>query len=237
MAAGAGPPVSAGWAAVRARVDAACRRAGRSPAQVGLVAVSKGVSAARVRAVVAEGARDLGENYVQEWQAKRDALADLAVAWHFIGRIQRNKAAAVAGCALAHSVADERVARALDAAAAAQGTLLRVLLQVNLGGEESKAGLVPAELPRVLESVRALPALRVEGLMAIPPPLDPEAVRPLFAALRELRDRQVDPAALPHLSMGMSGDFEVAIEEGATLVRVGTAIFGPRPPKEDKEDA
>jgi pyridoxal phosphate enzyme (YggS family) len=226
-----------GWADVRARVDAACRRAGRAPDGVGLVAVSKGVAAERIRAAVAEGARDLGENYVQEWQAKRDALADLPIAWHFIGRIQRNKAAAVAGCALAHSVADERVARTLDAAAAERGMRLRILLQVNLAGEASKAGLAPAELPRVLAALRTLPRLRVEGLMAIPPPLAPEEARPLFAALRELRDRQEDAPSLPHLSMGMSGDFEVAIEEGATLVRVGTAIFGPRQQKRDKEDA
>ncbi|HEY2387915.1 MAG TPA: YggS family pyridoxal phosphate-dependent enzyme [Candidatus Binatia bacterium] len=226
-----------GWEDVRARVDAACQRAGRAPGSVAIVAVSKGVEAERVRAVVAAGARDLGENYVQEWQAKRDALVDLPIAWHFIGRIQRNKAATVAGCALAHSVADERVARALAAAAGQHGGRLRVLLQVNLAGEASKAGLAPAELPRVLAAVRTLAALRVEGLMAIPPLLAPETARPLFAALRELRDRQEDAASLPHLSMGMSGDFEVAIEEGATLVRVGTAIFGPRPQKRQEEDA
>ncbi len=225
--------MSACYADVRARVEAACRRARRPLDGVRIVAVSKGVDAERVRVAVEAGAQDLGENYVQEWQAKRAVLADLAVAWHFIGRIQRNKAAAVATCTLAHSVADERVARALDAAAARRGAALRVLLQVNVGGEATKAGIPPAALPRVLAMVRTLGALRVEGLMAIPPPLAPEAVRPLFAALRELRDRQEDAAALPHLSMGMSGDFELAIEEGATLVRVGTAIFGPRPRKEE----
>jgi pyridoxal phosphate enzyme (YggS family) len=224
--------VSAGYATVRARVEAACRRAGRAADAVRLVAVSKGVAPEVLRAAVVAGACDLGENYVQEWQAKRDALADLAIAWHFIGRIQRNKAAAIAACALVHSLTDERVARALDAAAAERGAPLPVLLQVNLAGEATKSGLTAAELPRLLASVRALASLRIEGLMTIPPPLPPDAVRPLFAALRELRDRQEDAASLPHLSMGMSGDFEVAIEEGATLVRVGTAIFGPRKERE-----
>ena len=224
--------MSAGYASVRARVEAACRRAGRAADAVRLVAVSKGVAPEVLRAAVVAGACDLGENYVQEWQAKRDALADLAIAWHFIGRIQRNKAAAIAACALVHSLTDERVARALDAAAAERGAPLPVLLQVNLAGEATKSGLTAAELPRLLASVRALASLRIEGLMTIPPPLPPDAVRPLFAALRELRDRQEAAASLPHLSMGMSGDFEVAIEEGATLVRVGTAIFGPRKERE-----
>jgi PLP dependent protein len=224
--------VSAGYASVRARVEAACRRAGRAADAVRLVAVSKGVAPEVLRAAVVAGACDLGENYVQEWQAKRDALADLAIAWHFIGRIQRNKAAAIAACVLVPSLTDERVARALDAAAAERGAPLPVLLQVNLAGEATKSGLTVAELPRLLASVRALASLRIEGLMTIPPPLPPDAVRPLFAALRELRDRQEDAASLPHLSMGMSGDFEVAIEEGATLVRVGTAIFGPRKERE-----
>ncbi len=223
--------MSAAYGAVRARVEAACRRAGRAPDTVRIVAVSKGVAVEALRPVIAAGARDLGENYVQEWHAKRRALEDLAVSWHFIGRIQRNKADAIADCALVHSVADERVARALDAAAAERGVVLGVLLQVNVASEATKAGVAPAELPRLLASVRALGALRVEGLMAIPPPLMPDATRPLFASLRELRDRQEDAASLPHLSMGMSGDFEVAVEEGATLVRVGTAIFGPRKEK------
>jgi len=223
--------VSLGWTAVHARVAAASRRAGRAPDAVRIVAVSKGVAAERVREAVGAGVRELGENYVQEWQAKREALADLGVQWHFIGRIQRNKAAAIAAASLVHSVADARAAQALDAAAAARGMPLGVLLQVNVGGEASKAGVAPGELPRVLAAVRALGSLRVEGLMAIPPPLPPEDVRPLFAALRELRDRQDDAGSLRQLSMGMSGDFEAAIEEGATLVRIGTAIFGPRKEK------
>lgn len=221
--------VSARWADVRARVDAACRRAGRAPDAVRVVAVSKGMPADAVRSAARAGARDVGENYVQEAEAKRDALADVAgVTWHFIGRIQRNKAAALATFDLVHSVADERSARALDVAAARIGVPLRVLLQVNVAGEATKGGVAPEAVPTLLAAVRRLSSVRVAGLMAIPPPLAPEAVRPLFAALRALRDAQEDAAELPELSMGMSADFEVAIEEGATLVRVGTAIFGPR---------
>ncbi|TMA79234.1 MAG: YggS family pyridoxal phosphate enzyme [Deltaproteobacteria bacterium] len=211
MAARAPVDVSANYRAVRERVAEACRRARRDPGDATLVAVSKGMSAASVRAAADASARHFGENYVQEWAAKRAALADLAaVTWHFIGRAQHNKAAAIAEFGLVHSVADDRIAVALDAA----------------------GGVAPAELPRFLDSMRRLSALRVVGLMTIPPPLAPEAVRPLFAMLRELRDRQEHARELSELSMGMSGDFEVAIEEGATLVRVGTAIFGPRPPKE-----
>ena len=229
MAALAADRVTAQYAAVRDRVAAACRRAGRAADAVRLVAVSKGMPPATVRAAANSGARDFGENYVQEWQGKRDALGDLTdVTWHFIGRVQRNKAAAIAEFGLVHSVADERSARALDAAAARRGAALRVLLQVNLAAESTKGGVAPAGLPSLLESARQLRWIRVRGLMIIPPPLACAEVRPLFAALRELRDAQEAPLELPELSMGMSADFEVAIEEGATLVRVGTAIFGPR---------
>ncbi len=229
MDADASARVSAGVADVRRRVDAACARAGRDPGSVRLVAVSKGMSADAIRGAIAAGAREFGENYVQEATAKRDALADVAgVTWHFIGRVQRNKAAAIATFDLVHSVADDRGAAALDAAARRRDTPLPVLVQVNVGGESSKAGIAPAELPRLVAAVRRLPALRLIGLMTLPPPLAPAAVRPLFAALRQLRDRQEDAETLRELSMGMSADFEVAIEEGATLVRIGTAIFGPR---------
>jgi pyridoxal phosphate enzyme (YggS family) len=221
--------VTDNYRAVRDRVAAACRRARRALDAVTLVAVSKGMTAAAVCAAADAGARDFGENYVQEWETKRAALARVTgVTWHFIGRVQRNKAAAIAEFGIVHSVADERSARALDTASGRRRAALRVLLQVNLAAETTKSGIAPADLPRLLEATRRLSSLRVIGLMTIPPPLAPDVVRPLFAALRELRDRQEDARALPQLSMGMSGDFEVAIEEGATLVRVGTAIFGPR---------
>jgi len=222
-------PLSIRLAAVEARIAAACRRAGRARSEVQLVGVTKGMEPAVLREAVAAGLACFGENYVQEWEAKRAALADLTtIAWHFIGRIQRNKAAAVAEARLVHSVADLRVAAALEAAGARRGAPVRALVQVNLEGEATKGGIAPEALPEFLAALCGREWLCVEGLMTIPPPLDPEATRARFRALRELRDRQAEPARLRELSMGMSADFEVAIEEGATLVRVGTAIFGPR---------
>jgi pyridoxal phosphate enzyme (YggS family) len=216
-------------AAIEDRIAAACRRAGRARADVRLVGVTKGMPANVAREAAASGLTRFGENYVQEWIAKRDALADVdGLEWHFIGRIQRNKAAAIAAAVLVHSVADLRVGAALDAAGARRGLPVRALVQVNLAGETSKDGVAPADLPALLDGLRRLASLRIEGLMTIPPPVAPEETRPLFRGLRELRDRQRDAAALRELSMGMSADFEVAIEEGATLVRVGTAVFGPR---------
>lgn len=216
-------------AAVEERIAAACRRAGRDRSEVRLLGVSKSVPASLVREAAAAGLVRFGENYVQEWLAKRDALADAGrLEWHFIGRIQRNKAAAIAEAALVHSVGDMRVAAALDAAGARRHAPVRALIQVNLGDERTKGGVAPAALAAVLEETRRLAWLRVEGLMTIPPPFEPEETRALFRQLRELRDRQSRAEELRELSMGMSADFEVAIEEGATLVRVGTAIFGPR---------
>lgn len=216
-------------ATVESRIAAACRRTGRARSDVRLVGVSKGKSADVVRAAVAAGLSTFGENYVQEWTKKRAALADCpGIAWHFIGRIQRNKAATIAEAMLVHSLADLRVAAALDAAGARRATTVPVLVQVNLDGEATKDGVAPEDLPAFLAALRDHASLQVCGLMAIPAPADPEHVRGRFRALRELRDRQDDAAQLTELSMGMSGDFDVAIEEGATLVRVGTAIFGPR---------
>jgi pyridoxal phosphate enzyme (YggS family) len=220
--------LSAAWDAVRRRVDAACTRARREPHTVRVVAVSKGVDADVLRAAAELGIRRFGENYVQEWAAKRDLLRDLVdLEWHFVGRVQRNKAAAVAQSALVHSIADGRVAAVLDREGRVR-SVIPALVQVNLTGEDTKAGVSPAALPSLLAELRGLPGIRIDGLMTMPPPLAPEDVRPLFQSLRELRDRQERPQTLPELSMGMSGDFEVAIEEGATLVRIGTAIFGPR---------
>lgn len=216
-------------AAVEAQIAAACDRAGRARADVRLVGVTKGMDAAVIRAAVAAGLTTFGENYVQEWAAKRAALADLpALEWHFIGHIQRNKAAAVAEAGLVHSVADLRVAAALAAAGERRRRPVHALIQVNLDAEASKDGVAPVALGDLLEALRGGEWLRVDGLMAIPPPLDPEAMRARFRALRELRERHARGDDLRELSMGMSADFETAIEEGATLVRVGTALFGPR---------
>ena len=183
------------------------------PPGVTLVAVSKTQPASAIREAYAAGQRDFGENYAQEWREKADALADLAdLRWHFIGGLQTNKVKYLAGrVAYVHTLDREELAR--------------VLLEVNTGDETSKSGCAPADAPRLCEAARALPAIEVAGLMCIPPAdRDP---RPHFRLLRELRDR----LGLAELSMGMSGDWQVAVEEGATMVRIGTAIFGARPPK------
>jgi PLP dependent protein len=222
--------LSARYAAVCARMAAAARRAGRAPGDVRLVAVSKRVPADTVRAAAALGIRTFGESYVQECRTKRATLSDLVdVDWHFIGRVQRNKASAMIDFALVHSVADARVAEGIARAAAGRGTATSVLVQVNLSGEATKEGITPERLPSLLARLRVLERVRVVGLMTMPPPVEAEQARPFFRMLRELRDRQVGAERLVELSMGMSADFEVAIEEGATLVRIGTAIFGSRP--------
>ncbi|HSQ00963.1 MAG TPA: YggS family pyridoxal phosphate-dependent enzyme [Candidatus Dormibacteraeota bacterium] len=216
--------IAANLNAVRARIARAATRAGRDPQTVRLIAVSKTKSADAVRAAIAAGATDIGENYVQEAQAKRAAVGDGA-RWHLIGHLQRNKAArAVEIFDCIQTVDSAALGAALSRSAAARGRTLRVLVEVRLGGEATKSGVEPAALPTLLAALQ-LPGLLVEGLMTVPPAGDAEAVRPHFRALRALRDR----AGLRELSMGMSDDFEVAIEEGATMVRVGRAIFGARP--------
>jgi pyridoxal phosphate enzyme (YggS family) len=218
------------WREVRARVDAACERAGRAPGDVTIVAVSKTHPAEAVRAAAAEGALDFGENYAQELEAKRAACADLAVRWHYIGRLQRNKAKLVAGkVALVHAV--DSVALAEELARRAEGRTQPILLAVNVAGEATKGGVTPDTAPEIARALAAVAGTRLDGLMTMPPPSDdPEASRPAFDALRALRDRLQDQlgTSLPVLSMGMSGDFEVAIACGATHVRIGTAIFGAR---------
>ena len=215
---------------VRRRMVAAAQRAGRDPAAIRLVAVSKTMPVELIREAVAAGQRLFGENYLQEARGKIEALGE-AASWHFIGHLQSNKAkAAVNLFELIHGVDRLKLAKALDTAAASTGNLQKILIQVNLAGEASKSGASPEAAPELLQEISRLPHLRVVGLMTMPPFLAPEAVRPYFQALRELRDRLQDLGGnpLPELSMGMSGDYEVAIEAGATLVRVGTAIFGSR---------
>ncbi len=214
---------------MRGRIERACGRAGRQPDEVTLIAVSKTVAPELVALAVRAGAGDLGENYVQEAQAKIEALGHPAH-WHMIGHLQTNKAARAAQLFdMVQSVDSLRLARRLSDAAQAAGSRLEVLIEVNIGGETAKTGVAKCEALSLAAEAAALPGLEVRGLMAIPPFLDgPDQVRPYFRELREMFEmlpkerRQV-------LSMGMSGDFEAAIEEGATMVRVGTAIFGSRP--------
>ncbi|MGO8761356.1 MAG: YggS family pyridoxal phosphate-dependent enzyme [Desulfobaccales bacterium] len=216
---------------VRAAIVTAARRAGRDPGSVRLVAVSKTVDLERIRAAMDAGQDLFGENYLQE---ARDKIAVLGrrVGWHLVGHLQSNKArGAVELFDLIHAVDRGKLAGALDAAAARLGKVQDVLIQVNQGGEATKSGVAPEAAPALLKEVAGLPHLRVLGLMSMPPWFpDPEAARPYFRALRELRDHLRGLTGLPltELSMGMSGDFAVAVEEGATLVRVGTAIFGSR---------
>lgn len=219
--------VPARLGAVRERIARACERAGREPSSVRLVAVSKVHGPEMIRAAYDAGQRDFGENYVQEMVGKARALAELRdLRWRFIGHLQRNKAKHVVEVARAVETVDStRLAEALDRRARAQGARLEVLLQVNVGGEARKSGCAPGEVDALVAAVRGLEALELRGLMTVPPHTgDPEGARPFFRTLRLLAERH----ALAELSMGMTHDLEVAVEEGATIVRVGTAIFGAR---------
>jgi hypothetical protein len=225
---------------IRERIGRCCERLGRDPADVTLVAVGKTFPAETVREVVHAGVGDIGENYVQELLQKRGALGDEAVRWHFIGHLQSNKARMVAPFAhLIHAVDSVGLARELDRRAGDAGRVLDVLVEVNTTGEGSKFGVRPDNLETLVRSMRPFPNLRIAGLMTIGPFLpDPEGSRPMFRLLRELRDGLAaidqENVTMRHLSMGMTGDFEVAIEEGSTMIRIGTAIFGRRirPPRE-----
>lgn len=219
---------------VRERMARAAERSGRRPEQVLLVLAAKNVSAERVREAVEAGGTCIGENYVQEAAAKRQALAGLPVEWHMIGHLQRNKAKDAVGLFDVIQTLDSlRLAQQLNRRAQQAGRVVPCLVEVNTALEESKAGIAPDDLLPLLEQVCTLPNLSVQGLMTVGRLVpDPEQARPTFVLLRELAEK-ASAARLPnvqmrHLSMGMTADFEVAIEEGATMVRVGTAVFGPR---------
>ena len=228
-----------GLAAVRDRIGEACRRVGRDPGEVRLVAVTKGRTPDQVRSLLAAGQRVLAENRVQDWRALVDALGepptggaasdatapgDAPPEWHLIGHLQRNKVRFCRPFALIHSLDSVRLARALHEEGAKHDHVFRALVQVNVAGEASKYGVASEALAALLDEVATLEHVRVEGLMTIAPfDPDPERARPVFAALRALADRH----GLGERSMGMSGDFEVAVEEGATLVRIGSALFEP----------
>ena len=223
--------------AVQAKIEAAALAAGRDPKEVTLCAATKVQTDDTIRAAIAAGIRVCGENRVQELTAHLEADAYAGARVHFIGHLQTNKVKQVVGkVELIHSVDSERLLRAIDAQADKLGIRQDILLEVNIAREESKGGCLPEEVPALAELAQSLGHLRLRGLMAIPPiSPEPGANRPYFAAMRQLfvdmrgkmSDNQND---IDCLSMGMSGDFEDAIREGATLVRVGTALFGPRPP-------
>ncbi len=228
------PDIAGNIAHVRERIAEACRRAGRSPDSVRLIAISKTVPAERIREAYDAGIRDFGENRVQEAASKRPALSDLTATWHLVGHLQSNKAKPARDLFhWIHSLDSARLADRLDKVSVCGGDKLPVLIEVNLGGEESKGGVRENEVLPLVEEASAFETLEVRGLMAIPPFFDdPAQARPYFRRLRELA-REISKHNLPRvslqeLSIGMSHDFEVAVEEGATMVRVGTAIFGPR---------
>lgn len=221
--------------AVRSRIVAAAERAGRNPATVLLVAATKTIDPARVAELIALGVTDLGENRVQEAAAKATALPDQALRWHLIGHLQTNKANRAAPLFdVVHSVDSARVAEVLSDRRPPDVAPLDVLVEAELTGIPAHTGVPPQHLEDVARAVLAQPRLRLRGLMTMAPPVeDPAAARPTFARLRTLRDdlQQRLGAPLPELSMGMSSDYEVAVEEGATVVRLGRALFGERPPR------
>ncbi len=218
---------------IQGRIAEAARRVGRDPAEVQLVAAAKGVPPERIVEAVDAGVGLVGENYVQEAQRAREAV-DRPVRWHLIGHLQSNKVRqAVRLFDVIETVDRPKIVSELERQAGLQGRRLEVLVQVNLSGEVTKSGAAPEDVPALLEALAGCEHLRCIGLMTLPPRFDdPEGARPYFAELRRLRDdlRERLPAggSLEALSMGMSGDFEAAVEEGATWVRIGTALFGPR---------
>lgn len=235
------PEIAERWTRIRQAVEDAARRAGRQPAEVRIIAASKTKDIAVVHEAIAAGVRDFGENYVQEAESKipaiREVSPDLPITWHMIGHLQRNKARkALELFDVVHTVDNARLGRALDRYASERGIVLPVLLEVNIAGETTKTGAAPDALAALRDDLGRCEALSLRGLMTMPPPgSQPEDARPYFARARELaaslhRDAP-DNAPLEELSMGMSNDFTVAVEEGATMVRIGTALLGVRPAK------
>ena len=225
--------VAANYRKILNRVNEAAARCGRNPKDVKLLGAAKAQSVEAIRAAISAGVTLIGENYVQETKEKKDQVT-ASVEWHMIGRLQRNKAkAAIELFDVIESLDNLALARALDKEAGKRGKIVRVFVEVNLGGEESKSGIAKNSVVSLLDEAAKLPCLRVEGLMTVPPFCENlEEVRPYFRELNKLR-RKLNELRLPNvdlreLSMGMTHDYVVAIEEGATIVRIGTALFGPR---------
>ncbi len=216
------------------KIREACDRVGRNPEEVRIVAAAKGQGREKIQEAVAQGIRIIGHNYVQEAvsEAPLEGSSDLEV--HMIGHLQKNKTGkAVELFHTIQTVDNAQLASALNRRATETGRIMGVMIQINVASEPQKSGIPPEEAESLISVIRSLPALRLRGLMTMPPFFDdPEAARPYFGALRELRDKLVTSGILTpkmvELSMGMTGDFEVAVEEGATMVRIGTALFGPR---------
>jgi pyridoxal phosphate enzyme (YggS family) len=218
-------------AKVEERISAACLRAGRAREEVLLLAVTKTIPFERIQQALREGLTHFGENYIQEAQRKIETISQGT--WHFIGHLQKNKSkAAIRLFSMIETVDSISLARELNRQALQAGKTIEALIQVNEAGESSKSGMPPKEVPALIEESRAWPSFRLRGMMTIPPyDPDPEKSRPWYRSLFRLREKwqqQFPEIDLAHLSMGMSHDFEIAIEEGATIIRVGTALFGPR---------
>ena len=219
---------------IRGRIAAAALAVGRNPSSIRLIAVSKTFPIEAIREAYAAGQRDFGVNRIQEAEQKIAAAADLAIRWHLLGHLQTNKIRKAAPAfSTIHSLDSVELLQKIDAASADAGCTPELVIQVDLAGEATKFGAAPAEVPRLFDAAAACRAARVVGLMTLPPiPETPEDARPWFRRLRQLRDQWlaagIPPSMLAELSIGMSADFEVAIEEGSTMVRVGTAIFGRR---------
>ncbi len=219
------------WDMILLRIQQACVRAGRNPEEVLLVAISKTIPSETIRKAYALGQRGFGENQAQQFRDKRIVLQDLPLSWHFVGTLQSNKVKyVVCHAEYIHSVDSLSLLRQIDQRAAARGCVQKVLIEVNVSGEESKHGVCQKEVGGILEQSRTMSNIHVAGFMTMAPFVeDPEEVRWVFRAMKALQTEWLsDFPSLRHLSMGMSGDFEVAVEEGATMVRVGTAFFGPR---------
>lgn len=229
--------IEANLQSVRRRIEAACRQAHRAPESVLLLAISKTFSSSRIREAYSAGLRSFGENYVQEAVEKITDLAELDIDWHFTGPLQSNKTRAVAACfSWVHAIDRLKIAQRLADARDPHLPALNVCIQVNLSGEATKSGVTVGEVERLARDVVSLPGIRLRGLMTIPEPSpDPNLLRARYAALCSLRDAlNTNGFCLDTLSMGMSSDLELAIEEGATIVRVGSAIFGSRNPESGK---
>lgn len=220
--------------AIRERISRACVRAGRKPSEVTLVAVAKTFPVAAVREALQAGVTDIGENYVQEAIRKRGELEREHVQWHFIGHLQKNKVKSIAAWVhMIHAVDSSPLLREIDRRASQVGRVIECLIEVNTTGEATKHGIPPSQVVETAKNLAGYDNVRLVGLMTIGPFLpDPEGSRPMFRRLRQLKEEIASIAqgniVMQHLSMGMTGDFEVAIEEGATLIRIGTAIFGAR---------